>query len=126
MMHDMRVLRRIAGVNHREQWDNHIRNDDIRENLRVSSVEEAARVSRLRWVGHVQRMRDDRLPKRILSAEVPGVRLRGRPRRRFIDSIRSDLEVRGLGLDVQTTISLANDRVAWRRLYIPECLNDYN
>ena len=111
---DMRVLRRIAGVNLREQWDNHIRNDDIRENLRVSSVEEAARVSRLRWFGHVQRMRDDRLPKRILSAEVPGVRLRGRPRRRFIDSIRSDLEVRGLGLDDQTTISLANDRVAWR------------
>jgi len=32
---DMRVLRRIAGVNRREQWDNHIRNDDIRENLGV-------------------------------------------------------------------------------------------
>src|SRR6201991_3692264 len=27
---DMRVLRRIAGVKIREQWDNHIRNDDIR------------------------------------------------------------------------------------------------
>ena len=41
-------------------------------------------------------MRDDRLPKRILSAEVPGVRGRSRRRRRFIDSVRSDLEVRGL------------------------------
>ena len=112
---DMRVLRSIAKVNRREQWDNHIRNDDIRENLGVSSVEEAARASRLRWFGHVQRMGNDRLPKRILDAQVPGVRPRGRPRRRFIDSIKSDLEVRGLPLDEQT-ISLAGDRGAWRRV----------
>lgn len=110
---DMRIIRSIARVNRREQWENHIRNEDIRENLGVASVEEAARVSRLRWFGHVQRMGDNRLPKKILSAEVPGVRPRGRPRRRFIDSIRSDLEVRGLQLDDQT-ISLADDRVAWR------------
>ena len=42
---DMRVLRSIAGVNRREQWENHITNDVIRENLKVDSVEEAARVS---------------------------------------------------------------------------------
>src|SRR6202012_5426227 len=53
----MNVLRRIARVNRRDQWDNYITNCDIRENLGVTSV------------GHVQRMRDDRLPKRILSAE---------------------------------------------------------
>ena len=41
---DMNVLRSIARVNRREQWDNHIRNDDIRENLGVTSVEGAARV----------------------------------------------------------------------------------
>ena len=44
-------------------------------------------------------MRDGRLSKRILSTEVPGVRGRFRPRRRFIDSVRSDLEVRVLKLD---------------------------
>ena len=60
-------------------------------------------------------MRDDRLPKRILSAEVPGVRGRGRPKRRFIDSVRSNLGVRGPRLDEQV-ITLAQDRVAWRRM----------
>ena len=35
---DMNILRRIARVNRREQWDDHIRNDDIRENLGVTSV----------------------------------------------------------------------------------------
>ena len=50
-----------------------------------------------------------------MSAEVPGVRGRGRPRRRFMDSVRSDPEVRGLRLDEQV-ITLAQDMVAWRRM----------
>src|ERR1700744_1925209 len=103
----MNVLRGVATVNHRDQWDNY-RNCDIRENLGVTSVEAPARVSRLRWF-------DDRLPKRILSAEVPGVRGRRRRRRWFIDSVRSDLEVWGLRLD-ELVISLAHDRVVWREM----------
>src|ERR1700761_5076535 len=77
--------------------------------------EEAARVSLLLWFGHVQRMQSDRLPRRIMSEEVQGKRGRGRPRRRFLDSVRSDLEIRGLRLD-DHTLALAQDRVAWRGL----------
>ena len=65
------------------------------------------------WACAKDRLRDDRLPKRILSAEVPGVTDRGGPRRRFIDSVRSDLEVRGLKLN-EWVISLAQDTVASR------------
>src|ERR1700744_890733 len=50
-------------------------------------------------------MRDDRLPK-SLPAEVPGVRGRSRPRKRFIDSVRSDLEFRGLILDERVPLKL--------------------
>src|ERR1700761_8366549 len=38
---DMNVFRRIARVNRRNQWDDHIRNCDIREIVGVTSVEEA-------------------------------------------------------------------------------------
>ena len=48
-----------------------------------------------------------------MSEEVQGKRGRGRPRRRFLDSVRSDLEIRGLRLD-DHTLALAQDRVAWR------------
>lgn len=53
------------------------------------------------------------LPKRIWSTEVSGVRPNGQPRRRVIDPIRSDLEVRVFNLDDQA-ITLADDRVTWR------------
>ena len=112
---DMNVLRMIAGTNRREQWENHIRNDDIREMLNVKSVEEAASESRLRWFGHVQRMDEVRLPKRILNAELPGRRGRGRPRRRYIDSVRDDVIARGLNWD-EGTIGLAQNRAEWRRV----------
>jgi len=109
---DMRNLRSIAKVIRREQWDNHIKNKDIMDNLGVS-VE--ARASRLRWIGLVRRVGNNRLLKRILGAQYPGVRQRGRPSSRFIHSIKSDLEIKGLSLGEQT-ISLAGDRRAWKTI----------
>ena len=81
----------------------------------VDSVDEVTRRSRLRWCGHVERMEDFRLPKRILYSEVDGRRNRGRPRRRFLDSIKSDLNEKGLEWGVETS-RIALNRVAWRRV----------
>ena len=33
----------------------------------------------LRWFGHVERMDEDRIPRKVLMAEVSGGRVRGRP-----------------------------------------------
>lgn len=38
----MNVFQMIAGTTRRDQWEYHIRNDDIREMMEVESVEEAA------------------------------------------------------------------------------------
>ena len=39
--------------------------------------------SRLQWAGHVERMADDRLPKRAAELREQGRRRRGRPRLRW-------------------------------------------
>src|SRR5262249_34888448 len=83
---DMKVLRMIGGVNRRDQWEERISNDDIRRDLGVKSVEDMAGQARLRWWGHVMRMEDGRIPKRILNSSVDGKRGRGRPRRRWIEA----------------------------------------
>jgi len=39
-------------------------------------------LNRLRWFGHVQRMEENRIPKRVLYMSLGTTRLRGRPRNR--------------------------------------------
>jgi len=44
---------------------------------------ETLRLNRLRWFGHVQRMEENRNPKRVLYMNVGTTRLSGRPRNRW-------------------------------------------
>ena len=42
----------------------------------------------MRWFGHVQRLDEYRMARRVLMAEVSGGRLRGRPRLGWIDGVK--------------------------------------
>ena len=47
--------------------------------------------SRLQWAGHVERMADDRLPKRAAELCEQGRRRRGRPSLRWEDCVKRDV-----------------------------------
>ena len=53
----------------------------------------------MRWAGHVARMGEERVVYRVLVGKPEGKRTLRRPRRRWVDNIRMDLQevVRGLG-----------------------------
>jgi len=57
--------------------------------LKKPSITETVRLNRLRWFGHVQRMEENRISKRVLYVNL-GTRLRGRPRNRWQDEVRED------------------------------------
>ena len=42
----------------------------------------------LRWFGHVEKMHEYRMYRRVLMAEVSGVRVRGNPRLGWMDGVR--------------------------------------
>ena len=42
----------------------------------------------LRWFGHVERMDDYSMARRVLMAEVSGRRVRGRPRLGWMDGVK--------------------------------------
>ena len=42
----------------------------------------------LRWYGHVERMENDRIAKRVYVRKCAGSRSIGRPRKRWIDTVK--------------------------------------
>jgi hypothetical protein len=68
---------------------------------------------RMRWAGHVARMGEERNVYRVLVGKPEGRRPLGRPRRRWEDGIRMELEEIGWRGGVEW-IHLAQDRDRWR------------
>ena len=69
---------------------------------------------RLRWAGHVARIEDSRSAFKILTGKPTGKRSLGRPRRRWGDDIRMDLEE--IGIYAGNWVDSAQDRNYWRAL----------
>ena len=67
---------------------------------------------RVGWAGHVARMGQDRGVYRVLVGKPEGRRPLGRPGRRWVDNIRTDLQEVGYGY--MDWIGLAQDRDSWR------------
>ena len=53
----------------------------------------------LRWFGHVERMDECRMTRRVLMAEVSGGRVRGRPRLGWIDGVKVTLGNREMTME---------------------------
>ena len=70
--------------------------------------------SRMRWAGHVARMGEKREVSRVLLRKPEGRRPLGRPRRRWVDNIKTDLQEVGCGY--VDWIGLSQDRDSWRTL----------
>ena len=68
----------------------------------------------LRWFGHVERMDEFRMARRVLMAEVSGGRVRGRPRLGWMDGVTVALGNRGM--TVEAARQSAKDRKEWRAL----------
>ena len=69
---------------------------------------------RLRWAGHVARMEEDRNAFKILTGKPTGKRPLGRPRRRWEDNIRMDLEE--IGINAGNWVDSAQNWNYWRTL----------
>ena len=76
--------------------------------MKVGKLQGKMRETRLRWLGHVARRDDDYVGRRVRQLDI-GKRKRGRPKRRWKDCIKEDLELAGLKEED------ALDRAKWRK-----------
>jgi len=51
---------------------------------------------RISWLGHLERMEGDRIPKNFFPQELEETRNRGRPRKRCKEEVERDLQVLGV------------------------------
>ena len=104
------MLRRVFGNKRSEvtgEWRK-LHNEEVSDLYSLPNIVRVVKSRRIRWAGHVARMGEGRSVHRVLVGKPEGKRPLGRPRRRWEDNLKMDLqEVRG---SCRYWMELAQDR----------------
>ena len=115
----LRSIRRILGIS----WLDKVTNADVLSRAGLPSMYTLLRQRRPRWLGHVRRMEDGRIPKDILYGELAlGRRTTGRPHLRYKDVCVRDMKA--VDIDTMSWEGLAADRTKWRSALKQHLLKD--
>jgi hypothetical protein len=109
-VNENKVLRRIFGPRSEEvtgEW-RRLHNEELNDLYSSPSIVRVIKSRRMRWAGYVARMGEERGVYRVLVGKPEGRRPLGRPRRRWMNNIRMDLQEVGCGY--MDWIGLAQDR----------------
>ena len=104
------VLRRLFGPRRVEvtgEW-RRLHNKEVNELYSSPNIVRMIKWRRMRWAGHVAHMGEERGVCRVLVGKPGGRRPMGRPRCRWVDNIRMDLQKVGCGY--MDWIGLTQDR----------------
>jgi len=102
---EMDFWRRSAGISRRDR----VRNDRVRQIMEVENdIVFDIMTKQLVWYGHVNRMTEERLPKKMLDWVPPGRRRRGRPVRGWRQGVLNEMR------ECQLPDDLWEDRAMWR------------
>ena len=115
-MFENMVLRRIFEPRRDEvtgEW-RRLHNEELNDMYSSPKIVRVTKSRRMRLAGHVARMGEERGVYRVLLGKLEGRRPLGRPRHRWVDNIRLDLQEMGWGY--MDWILLAQDRDRWRTL----------
>ena len=88
------VLRRIFGPRRDEvrgEW-RRLHNEELNDLYPSPNILRVIKSRRIRWAGHVARMGEESGVYRVLVGKPEGNKSMGRPRRRWVYNIRTDLQ----------------------------------
>ena len=95
---EMKMLRFAVGVTRKDK----IRNEYIKGTVKVERLGMKMREGRLRLYGHIMRRDQEYAGRKMMEMELPGIRKRGRPKRRLLDVVKEDMgEVGAKETDVE-------------------------
>jgi len=96
LIFERKIFRRIYGHKYENgEWKSRT-NRELKEMSRGENIVKWIKGQRISWLGHLERMEEDRMPKKIFTQEVEGTKRRGRPRKRWKEEVERDLQVLGV------------------------------
>jgi hypothetical protein len=108
---ERKIIRIYGPVKQGREW--RIRNNEEIDNIiRKKDIVTVVKARRISWVGHVERMEDSRMPKRVIREKIYTTRKRGRPKVRCLHDVQEDLRKMG----IEEWRKKAQDRDQWRRI----------
>jgi hypothetical protein len=79
-VYERKILRKIYGpVKETELWRTR-QNDELEAISKGENIVRFMKCQRIRWLGHIERMQDNAIPKKMLYGKLYATRRRGRPR----------------------------------------------
>ncbi|GFS19314.1 reverse transcriptase-like protein [Elysia marginata] len=110
---EMRCLRKVVNKTRRDK----IRNEVIRAQVGATPVLQHVENQQIKWFGHLMRMPTDQPAHRAYNSRYSGKRPKGRPRRRWSDSVADTLE------GYNKSLCEASHLAVERRLHLPATPN---
>ena len=102
-------LRRLLAI----KWPDRVPDTEVLTRACQPSIHTILMQAQLRWAGHLARMPDHRLPKRLFYGELQqGKRFQGGQKKRYKDCLR--LSLKAFQINPDTWEETAQDRTCWR------------
>ena len=97
MAFERKILRRIFGPTQKANGEWKLKtNEELEEAINKENIVRYIKYKRLSWLGHVERMANERVAKTIYKWKPYATRLKGRPTARWEDDVRNDLRKMGV------------------------------
>ena len=109
-----RCIRAMCRVTRRHTHEHHISTAELLRRLGLASIDSYVTKRQLRWAGHVARMDNSRLPRKLLSSWVRHKRPRGAPQFTYGRGLLKAMKK--ARVDSGEWWLLAADRVKWRKI----------
>ena len=91
--------RKIHGIGNtharKSSWKSRT-NRELEEMNKGETIVKWIKGQRISWLGHLERMGEDRMPKKIFTQELEGTRRRGRLRKSWKEEVERDLQLLGV------------------------------